>query len=353
LENKSTEKFAQHPVVLNGKAIDQEACKSGLCDPILGKLTDEQGFRELVELLVQIRSKAEARRKPRFSTPAALNGLENSEHDGYLLHKTNGLTWLYGMWILNFSENGLQIQFKCTDPHDVLHSHLFLKIGNGRIPVTLKWFRESQPVSRGGLLFSESTNPNREAIRLVGNLTASLVDYLLRGFTSKLIPFTAQAGVYTYLAIFYSLRLLFLEKIAAIKKLASRKATLNMSAAPDYLLSKLSDISAERCARMNNRLLAIFMKPYLDFGCGLSGMAEQVVFPRQDVRAAVINSMFFTEDDCHHATDFLPAVKKFHRQFQELKQLLPGVFDAEEFDNQFKYYDRFIRGLSLLRQNDS
>jgi hypothetical protein len=364
--SKTADEFKQIPNVPEGEAPDQYLYKSMLNEPVTGEFTDDRGFRNLVESLVQIRSNAEARRKPRFSTPAALTGLENSEHDGFLFCETTVPTCgcgdtpesvadprgnagrLYGIKIVNFSENGIQIQFKCTDPFELFNSHLFLKIGDASIPVKFKWYRHSQPVSRGGLLFNENTNSGQRAAEMISDLGMSLVDYLIGGFTSKEIPFSEQAGVYAYLAIFYSLRLLFLEKIAALKELKTRAVTRNMSSVPDYILAKLSGISAERFCMVNDRLIGIFMKPYFDFGCGLLGMGEDVVFPQQDVRAAIINSMFFTEKNCLDSTDLLPAIEQLYLRFLELKLLLQGVFEAEEFDNQFKYYNRIILGISLI-----
>jgi len=364
--SKTGDEFMQIPIVPEGEAPDQYLYNSRLYERVMGEFTDDQGFRNMVESLVQIRSNAEARRKPRFSTPAALTGLENSEYDGFLFSETTGPTCgcgdaleseadprgnvggLCGIKIVNFSENGIQIQFECTDPFELFNSHLFLIIGDASIPVKFKWYRLSQPVFRGGLLFSENTNLGREAAGMISNLGTSLVDYLIGGFTSKAIPFSAQAGVYAYLAIFYSLRLLLLEKIAALKELKTRAVTRNMSSVPDYILAKLGGLSAERFCMVNDRLIGIFMKPYFDFGCGLLGMGEDVVFPQQDVRAAIINSMFFTEKNCLDSTDLLPAIEQFHQRFLELKLLLQGVFEAEEFDNQFKYYNKIIRGISLI-----
>jgi len=363
---KTGKEFMQIPVVSEGKAPDQNLYKSRLYEPVTGEFKDNQGFQNLVESLVQIRSKAEARRKPRFLTPAAFTGMENSEYVGYLFSETTGPTRagsdalesaadprenaerLYGIKVVNFSENGIQIQFECTDPFKLFKSQLFLKIGDARIPVKFMWYRQSQPGCRGGLLFSENSNFGREAAGMISNMCKSLVDYLIGGFKSEAIPFSQQAGVYAYLAIFYGLRLLFLEKIAALKELETGAATRTMSSVPDYILAKLSGLNAERFCMANDRLIGIFMKPYFDFGCGLLGMREDVVFPQQDVRAAVINSMFFTEKNCFDPTDLLPAIEQFYQRFLQLKLLLQGVFEAEEFDNQFKYYNTIIRGISLI-----
>ncbi len=364
--SKTGNEFKQIPIVPGREAPDQYLYNSRLYEPVMGEFTDYQGFQNLVESLVQIRSKAEARRKPRFSTPAALTGLENSEFDGILFSETTGPTRgcgdalesaadprgnagrLHSIKVVNFSENGIQIQFECTESFELFNSHLFLKIGDARIPVKFMWYRQSQPFCRGGLKFSENTDFGRKAAGMVSNMCTSLVDYLIGGFKSKAIPFSEQAGVYAYLAIFYSLRLLFLEKIAALKEFETRAVTRNMSSVPDYILAKLSGLSAERFCMVNDRLIGIFMKPYFDFGCGLPGMGEDVVFPQQDVRAAIINSMFFTEKNCLDSTDLLPAIQQFYQRFLELKLLLQGVFEAEEFDNQFRYYNRIIRGISLI-----
>jgi hypothetical protein len=359
------DEFAQIPMVAEGETPEQYLYNSRLDQPVAGEFTDDQLFLNLVESLVQIRSNAEARRKPRFSAPAALTGLENSAYNGFLFSKTTGPARdggdapknvadqrgnagrLHGIKIVNFSENGIQIQLECTEPFELFNSPLFLKIGDACIPVKFKWYSQSELMIKGGLLFSENTNFGRKVAVMISNLGARLVNVLIDGFTSRAIPFSEQAGVYAYLAIFYSLRLLLLEKIAELKELQDRAVTRNLSSVPDYIFAKLGGLSAERFCMMDDRPIGIFMKPYFDFGCGLLGIGEDVVFPRQDVRAAIINSMFFTENSSLDSADLLPAVELFHKRFLELKMLLPGVFEAEEFDNQFKYYDRILRGISL------
>lgn len=77
-------------------------------------------------------------------------------------------------------------------------------------------------------------------------------------------------------------------------------------------------------------------------------MGEDAVFPKQDVRAAVINSMFFGGRNCLDSTDFMPAIEQSYKQFMKLKLFLPGVFDAVEFDNQFKYYNKIIYSLNQI-----
>jgi hypothetical protein len=362
--SRTGDQFEQIPGVPE-EAPEEYLYKSRLYEPVSGEFMDDHGFRNLVESLVQVRSSAEARRKPRFSTPAALTGLEDSANDGFLFSETSGPSCgsgeaggggadaggdegrLYGIKIVNFSENGIQIQFDCTATFEFLNSDLFLITGDAVIPVKFKWYRQSEQVCRGGLQFSENTNFGREAAGMISNLGTSLVDHLIDGFTGRAIPFSKQAGVYAYLAIFYSLRLLFLEKIAALKEFETRAATRSMSSVPDYILARLGGVNAERFCMVNDRLIGIFMKPYFDFGCGLLGMGEDVVFPQQDVRAAIINSIFFTEKNCLDSIEPLPAIEHLYQRFQELKLFLPGVFEGEEFDNQFKYYNTIIRGISL------
>ena len=100
---------------------------------------------------------------------------------------------------------------------------------------------------------------------------------------------------------------------------------------------------------MDERLFSIFMKPYNDFGCGLFGMAEDVVLPQQDVRAAVLNSMLFTRRDLLGSGKLLPSIEHCYRRFRELKLLLPGVFESEEFDSLFKYYNSMMFQLNQQR----
>ena len=363
------DQFMESPLVPLDEANDRYLCKKMLNEPVTGGFTEDQSLRNLVELLVQTRSKSEARRMPRFLTPAVLSGLKNSEFNEFLSSKRTGPNCdfdealestagpsgkagrIYGIKIVDFSEYGIQIQFKCTTPFELFNTHLFLRIGDTRIPVTLKWYRLSLPFCRGGLLLREDANFGRKSTGIISNLCRGLVDYLIDGFISEAIPFTAQAGVYAYLAIFYSLRLLFLEQITALKEMGSRAAVGTMSSVPDFILSKLGALSAERFCTVDNGLLRIFMKPYFDFGCGLCGMREDVVFPQQDVRASIINSMFFGERDCLNSTDLLPAIEQSYRRFLELKLLLPGAFGAAEFDNQFRYYNRIVHGISLITEH--
>ncbi|MHC1728878.1 MAG: hypothetical protein AB9866_23225 [Syntrophobacteraceae bacterium] len=345
--------------------------ETGLQAQFQPELTDEQSFRELVESLVRYRPVGETRKTPRFSTPAALGGLENSEYDGFLFSEAHDPACgcdplkgsapdsrgdagkLYGIRIVDFSENGVQIEFKCNSTLHLLQSRLFMKIGDARIPVVFKWCRQSQSTCRGGIFFGERIKFDRELAGIISALGINLVDYLIKGFKTNKIPFSKQAGVYTYLAIFYSLRLLLLESIAVLRELETTGAGApNGASAPGSPSACRDGNGIKDCRGLNKHSVSLFMKPYHDFGCGLFGVAESVVFPPQDVHATVLSSMFPVEKDYLKPTKFLPAIENLYQSFRELRLLLPAVFEAEEFDSQFKYYNSVIGGIGFLRQNE-
>ena len=366
LKSATPAEFMQISTESNREALDENGRKPALDGSVLHESTDTQCFRELVESLVRNRPEGQVRKSPRFSTPAALCGLKGFGYDGVLFSEATNTARgagdapggsvnprvdgrLYGIKIVDFSENGVQIQFECDKPSRLFGSHLLLKIRDARIPVVLKWCRQSQPFCRGGLFFSERIDSGRKLAGIISDLGTQLVDYLIDGFTTKRIPFSEQAGVYAYLAIFYTLRLHFLESFEALKASETQAGDENGSSWQGYLRGCNNGHFVTSWNSMDERLFSIFMKPYHDFGCGLFGMAEDVVFPRQDVHAAVLNSMFLTKRDSLGSTKFLPSIENCYRRFRELKLLLPGVFESEEFDSLFKYYNSMMFQLNQQR----
>ncbi|MGO9314697.1 MAG: hypothetical protein ACLQDI_18435 [Syntrophobacteraceae bacterium] len=367
MKSETPAEFMQISTESNREALDENGRKPALDGSVLHESTDTQCFRELVESLVQNRSEGQARKSPRFSTPAALCGLKGFGYDGVLFSEATNTARgagdapggtvnpqadagrLYGIKIVDFSENGVQIQFECNKPFQLFGSHLLLKIQNARIPVELKWCRQSQPFCRGGLFFSERIDSGRKLAGIISDLGTHLVDYLVHGFTTKRIPFREQAGVYAYLAIFYTLRLHFLESFEALKASETQAGEENGSSCQSYLRGCNNGHLVTSLNSMDERLFSIFMKPYNDFGCGLFGMAEDVVLPQQDVRAAVLNSMLFTRRDLLGSRKLLPSIEHCYRRFRELKLLLPGVFESEEFDSLFKYYNSMMFQLNQQR----
>ncbi len=95
--------------------------------------------------------------------------------------------------------------------------------------------------------------------------------------------------------------------------------------------------------------LSQYIKPYYDFGCGVIGMHEDAVFMKGEVIYVMFNSVLFTKNDHHYLTTILPQLYFLHNNFLTLNHLLmPGIFEDEIFEIQFKHYSSIIQQIDQL-----
>jgi len=340
------------------------------------ELTDEQSFREMVESLVAFRSDTEKRRFPRFPTAAALSGrlglrgfdgtlvvgeVSSSaeagwNHDGEGRRRGAGIEEI-GVNFVEFSEGGAQLQLRYNDFLHLQRSSLYLKIQNHRVPVQLRWWKQCGYASRGGFIFANRIDSDTFLAQFISNLNTDLIDFLMSTYLNGLAAFTKPAGVFIYMAIYYGLRLKFLEAVAEHSTSPGfgkneRTSKIPVTTSDDYSCSyHMAQIIQNRSDSLLQSAVRKYIKPYNDIGCSIIGMHEDVVLLKEEANSTILNSILFTKDDCQYSTKILPKLSFLHHNFLQLKRLLvPGVFEGDIFEIQFRYYSNVIQRIDLARK---
>jgi hypothetical protein len=352
----------------------------GLLKSTYSELTDEECFRQTVESFVEMRSESERRKIPRFPTPVALSEqLSVPGFEGLLICRDDdsfgscagnspepiGLSLtgerIRRIKIVDFCEGGLQLRVSSNDLLRFQGRSLCLEVENFRLPMRLNWCTQSGLYDEGGFSFIGRIDSDPYLARFVSALNKRLIEFLSNHPMARSASFSRQAGVFLFFAIYFALRLQFLEMVSEINQLTSTAAAEYPSAALEFILQTFQGLdytsSYHRQQISKNisnprlkRLLHIYMQPYYSFGCGLRGRRQKIIFLKDDAWTAILDSIFFVESDCEPSTDILPSIQPLYRCFLNLRQLLPGVFDAKEFDDQFKYYSRTIFDMEMLRE---
>ncbi len=347
-------------------------------EPDCTGLTDEQSTRLMVESIAEYRSENQQRKFPRFPTPATVSGnlgvhgfegslvLEEapSSGDGAPESKKRGGCAdtgdrAIGINIVDFSETGVQLLFRSVDLQRLQESHLYLQLLGHRIPVSLKWYEHTGSTSRGGFSFDSDIDSNQYLARLISILNTELVDFALNAYEDCPRISSEQFGVFIYLSIYYGLRLRLMEAIATI----NTSQLFNMidcsptgespPRAPIFPYSGTYNIDQVLKYRSDSQVkkrLYTHIRPFYEFGCGIVGMNNNILFIKDDVWTTILNSIFVTEDDCTCSSTILPSLSFLYQSFLHLKKLLPGPFAEEEFDNQFRYYSGIILQIDWLRE---
>jgi hypothetical protein len=345
-----------------------------------GEWTEEQCFRDMVESLVAIRSEKKKRRLPRFPTPAALSGrFQFSGFNGLLVCDEEDFSAfpagspeearmprraadrIRRINVVDFCEAGVQLKLSSDDLQRLEGRSLHLEVRNFRLPVRLAWWTRSDLEYQGGFSFVGKIDSDQYLARFISSLNSYLIEFLLNKYRDDPSSFGRQAGIFIYFAICYGLRLRFLETAAEINSLTTMAEAEFPDAARQFVRRAFRDyhysgvyhreqISRNISDPRLKKLLHLYMKPYYAFGCGVPGLQETSVFLRDDAWATILNSMLFAKADCRASTRFLPSFLSLHQHFLDLKHLLPGVLDDEEFGNQFRYYSRIISEMELLRE---
>lgn len=344
--------------------------------PSCRELTDEQSCREMIESLVAFRLDTEKRAFLRSPTPAALSGrlgLQGSEGTLVVAEKSSsgvassnddeggcrhaGDVEKIGVNIVNFSENGAQLQLCYNNVLHLQRSSLYLEIRNHRVPVHLRWWKYGEGAGRGGFLFANRIDSDTFMVRFISDLNTDLIDFLMSSYLNGLVTFTKQAGIFIYMSIYYGLRLKFLEAVAERKTLTgfskndpipNMSDTTHDDYSSDYHMDQI--IKNESDSLLQNTLHK-YMEPFHKIGCGIIGMHEDVVFTKEEANSTIFNSVLLTKDDCKHSTAILPKLSFLHGNFLQLKHLLmPHVFKDDIFEMQFRYYSSVIQQIDPARK---
>jgi hypothetical protein len=317
-------------------------------------LTDRESLWQMIQALAQMHP--ESRELPRFPSAAFLAGRTDGFEGFLVLDGGDGLGNLDDgvprendqgnpfpeVRVLDFSEAGLQLELSCENPLLLLTSSLSLEIQGERVPVILRWFDQSIPTGRVGVYFAEGALEYPVLMHLITRLGEDLLGFLLTGFKEGSVPFTRQAGSFAYLALFYTLRLHFLEALASVADLATEEDTL----IPD-LVSGLRSHPVPEDA--DPPLLKLFMKPIEDFGCALMGAGQNCIFLEHEALSLLRQTLFPIQWDLDDVPQVISALRFLHQSFLDLRALMPETFRDKEFEFPFLCYSAKIGLLESLR----
>jgi hypothetical protein len=333
--------------------------------------TDEKSFQEMIEGFVAMRPRGQVRHFPRFPTAAALAGqLGTDDHDGVLVsgatssaagndpldsHFQPGSRFSSGFHVIDFSEKGFQLQFRCDHATRLLDRSLSLEILSMKIPVVLSWFKQSQPFSRGGVSLTDASFSGPALMKVVTRMGENLVHFLIEGLKAGRLKHTEQAAVFAFLAIFYTLRLHFLQDLASVWDLAQ-----NVKDRPNDFRELEGNVLTDSGFRMGrweigeiqatglDPVSAVFMKPYYEYGSALIGLREDTLFLEDDALAVVKRSVLLPTQRRTEKVQIPPRFRLLYQSLLGLRNLCPGTFQDVQLDFQFGYYCTLIKRLEVL-----
>ncbi len=338
-------------------------------------LTDEQCFRQIVETFAASRSDTEGRKFIRFPTASALSGkLGLHGFQGYLVveeanfsnesgrggggeFKRRPCIEKIGINAVDFSEDSIQLQLRCDDPLGLQKRSLSLEILNHRIPVHLKWWEQAGFEGRGGFQIVNRIDFDPFLAQFISKLNTHLIDFLMTKYLKEPTSFTKQAGIFIYISIYYGLRLKFLEAVSNRNSSVQSKESNGTSRISkhqgDMHILKYSHLYHSN-PLINNKLnsalrftLSEYIKPFHTFGCAIFGMNYDMVILSKEAYFTILNSILLIHDVSNTSTKLLPEIYNLYNKFMLLKnRLMPGVFDADIFELQFRRYSSLIMRIS-------
>lgn len=346
------------------------------------EMTDRGSFLQFVENIAKRRSGNEKRRFPRFPTSEALSGEIGARgFSGALICDADTVSELEtvlnaasgefqgetrgeddesvrGVNVVDFSEDGLQLQLYCRDWIKLSKGRLQLRMDGALAPVSFRWCKQSGKASRGGFAFQGDIEENPGLIKVLNILSDKLVDFLYGKMRMERKANWEQEAVFLYICLFYNLRLkllLSLSSLNEVKRLLIRNIGLSYSSKLEALFSERIyskdfqlDLARKHAgSSYYRRLQSVFMKPYSTFGCCLIGGGEDAVLIGDDAVNAIANSLVVAKlPPGEDQRDMSPLVKELYEKFTMLRSALPEYFMDDEFVKQFFIYN------SLLRAND-
>lgn len=349
---------------------------------------DTNTVRRMVESLEERRLDDEKRLYPRFMTADALTNAADLWRPGGILIRKKEVSQsqhnvesflpdrgdsdkkrvpigdfekVSDMYIIDFSEKGVQIYFECDNQAKILSSVFFLQIGIIRIPVYPRWYQLSPEGNTAGFEFGYAIELDHHLASLIVKLSDKSINFLINDYISNELAEYKQACIYAYLSIFYNLRLRFLECLALFNQARQcveqfvgshhHKEMLHIFFEFECLKSlHLRHARALGTDRNPSATLEPFIKPFRDYECSISGKSQKVCFLENDVLNILENSIIFWNWGIHPPGELIDQVVPVYNSFMALKSILPGVFESREFLNQFDYYSFLIRSITLLKE---
>jgi hypothetical protein len=352
-------------------------------------LSDGESFRQVVESIAGNRSASQKRKSPRFPTVFALanrsqmvqpigelvclgagkmgpgrepsqqqtesSSKEKASPSGAesLLHK---ISWIH---VIDFSEEGLQIELKCDNFLDYLDRPLFVQFNQVRLPVNMHWFKQSGGLLRCGCSFCGAIDKEPGIAATLLRFSSDLVRYLVQGERS--LNGSRPEMIFAFISTVYNLRLMFLDAVASFhesKNFILRFVHPKFHIRVDHILrkfkySKYYQVNEARRLvndRHFNSLIDTFLQPYHEFGCGLLGAGEDMLFLENDVFNLMMNCLVLPDPLQPKFETLGDSVNSVYQMFLKVRSRLPRTFENGEFDKQFYCYSALIGEIVLLRE---
>lgn len=340
-------------------------------------LNDAETHNEIVALLAHRRPREETRRYPRFPSSESLSG-EYSAQDAFGVLVCAGgssldlATTLGGngppalevvspFHVIDYSEEGLQIQFSCANPLKYAMKQLSIKVAASTSPVGMQWLTQHNGHVRAGLSFQEDIEQSPAVCSILLRLSERLIRFLTHHHIPQNMLQYQEVGVFAYFCILHHLRLQYIQALAShkeaentllplIKKTIGEQSNLdiiNNTHWSKYIQLQQARSIIETSDYKDN--FRIFMNPYYEFGCNVTGVEGRITFLEREVVDILLNTLLFHSSKLHYSNDIMNKLQPVYESFKILRELLPELFQNERFIDQFKFYSSLIASVMLSR----
>lgn len=352
-------------------------------------LADCESLRQMVESLIAGRAPGQRRKAPRFPTLAALfdqSGLRTTHGSLYGLNpnrppvadplpdparrpassgrgagsKDDGpLQWISDIRVINFSEEGLQVELQCDHFFQHLDRPVLVQFKNRKHAVNLHWYKQTGFLVRCGCSFCGPLEHEPELASTLLGFSNELVRYLGASELQRMRP--PFETVFSSMSIIHNLRLKFLDALTSFQEtkrfiLQCLEPKFHRHVDPilrEFLYSGQFQIS-EGLRLVDDpvykAILQVFLLPSQELGCGLLGVGEQALLLRDEVLKLLMNCLLPPVLAPDRPESICDAVKPVYRSFLTLRERLPGVFSDKEFDRQFQGYSALIGDIVQRRE---
>jgi len=345
-----------HQTFSNRKPLD-ELPTDRIDQPMDIFMTDQECSEQMIESFIASRPEQDKRKHARLPTREALRGsvhlgyphgiLVSARKDAELpLHeearqggssvRNQIFEKVSEFYVTEFSEGGLQIEFRCDNPFEIAQRQLCLQIPEARIPVTFRWYSQSNELLAGGFEFVDSVESSKGLADFLVHLSGELIDHITKCCLSNGASDLRQAGVFAYFSILYHLRL---RHLAAVASSNGR----DLLRAPEAL--RPGPAAQTAGGKSFETLFEMLMKPFRDFGCSIQGKGGRVTLLKEDVRNILLSSMILGNGSIDHCEELSGELRPLYDAFTALRARLPDLFQREEFAGQLLYYRDMLRSI--------
>lgn len=340
-------------------------------------LTDGETHNEIVALLAHRRPREETRRYPRFPSSEALSGEYSLETPfGALLSigklsldepnpseakEPPVLEVVGGFEVVDFSEEGLQIQFSCSNPLKYAMKHLSIRVKTAMVPVGMQWLTQHNGHVRAGMSFQEDIEQSSGVCSILLELSNRLIRFLTHRHIPQNMFQYQEAAVFSYFCILHNLRLQYIQALASHKEAENTLIPMaRKSMSQKVILDKLSENNWSKYIQLQQARsiidtsdyrdnFRIFMNPFYEFGCNVTGKEGRITFLEKEVVDILLNTLLFYNNKLNYPSDIMNQLQPIYEDFKILRELLPELFQNEKFIEQFKFYSSLISSVTLSR----